>query len=214
MYNSCLSLFSESSNGSISKSSLIVSLKSQCSTRTGLLKNGQSHPGRSQMERNYISIQMKEISPCSSEESTPRRTKIDQTRIIRHSNQEKNHQAKLRVVRMLFVLVIEFFVCWAPLYTVQTWKSFHHESIKENISSLVWSFMFVLSYMSSCCNPITYCFMNKRFRQSFISAFKRCACCKQKSTGYFNSSNTSTRRLTWLDTQRLDETEISQRHEL
>ncbi|XP_045206566.1 cholecystokinin receptor-like [Mercenaria mercenaria] len=203
------------SNGSISKSPLMVSLQFKGSTRTSLFKHDNAPDlGRSN-DRNYLSIQMKEISPCSSEESTPRRSKMDQTRIIRQSNQEKSREAKLRVVRMLFVLVIEFFVCWSPLYTVQTWKSFHPESIRENISSFVWSFMFVLSYLSSCCNPITYCFMNKRFRQSFIAAFRRCMCCKQKSRGYlYNTNYTSTRRLTWADTQKVDDTDLSSNDKL
>jgi hypothetical protein len=188
----------------------MVTLKYRGSTRTSLLKNENAQNFSRNGERNYLAIQMKEISPCSSEESTPKRTKLDQTRIIRQSNQEKSREAKLRVVRMLFVLVIEFFVCWSPLYTVQTWKSFHHESIRDNISSFVWSFMFVLSYLSSCCNPITYCFMNRRFRQSFIAAFKRCICCKQKSRGYlYNTNYTSTRRLTWADTQKAEDMELS-----
>ncbi|KAF4531017.1 hypothetical protein B566_EDAN018972, partial [Ephemera danica] len=37
----------------------------------------------------------------------------------------------------------------------------------------------LLAYISSCCNPITYCFMNKKFRQAFIGAFD---CFKQKSS--------------------------------
>lgn len=197
------------SNSSISKSSLVVSLKFKNSTRTSLLKN-DSAQSQTRSDRNYLSIQMKEISPCSSEESTPRRAKLDTTRIIRQSNQEKSREAKIRVVRMLFVLVIEFFVCWAPLYTVQTWKSFHHESIRANISSFMWTFMFVLSYLSSCCNPITYCFMNKRFRQSFIAAFKRCVCCKTKPRDFLYHTNyTSTRRYTWADSQKVEDTELS-----
>ena len=188
----------------------MVTLKFKGSPRTSLLRNENAQNLGRNGDRNYLAIQMKDISPCSSEESTPRRTKLDQTRIIRQSNQEKSREAKLRVVRMLFVLVIEFFVCWSPLYTVQTWKSFHHESIRDNISSFVWSFMFVLSYLSSCCNPITYCFMNRRFRQSFISAFRRCICCREKSRGYlYNTNYTSTRRLTWADTQKVEDTDLS-----
>ena len=85
-------------------------------------------------------------SPGSSVESTPRR-KLEKSRIIRQTNYERNRKAKLRVVRMLFVVVVEFFLCWTPLYTLQTWKSFHEESIFESISDLTWSMMFLLSYI-------------------------------------------------------------------
>lgn len=194
------------SNGSISKASLLVSINnSSCGTRASLIKNGHSVIGRNDPERNYMTIHLRDISPCSSEESTPRR-KLDHTRIIRQTNQERSREAKLRVVRMLFVVVIEFFVCWTPLYTVQTWKSFHDESIRENISSFMWSCIFVLSYLSSCCNPITYCFMNRRFRQSFAAAFKKCFCCKKTGSEF---SYAGTRRFTIQDSQRCDVTELS-----
>ncbi|XP_061518764.1 cholecystokinin receptor type A isoform X9 [Anopheles gambiae] len=29
----------------------------------------------------------------------------------------------------------------------------------------------LMAYISSCCNPITYCFMNRRFRQAFLGVF-------------------------------------------
>ncbi|WAQ99490.1 CCKAR-like protein [Mya arenaria] len=187
----------------------LVSMKNTNSQR-GIIKNGNNFSTRlanKPGDKNYFSIQMNEISPCSSEESTPRR-KLDQTRIIRQSNQEKSREAKLRVVRMLFVLVIEFFVCWTPLYTVQTWKSFHQESVRENLNNFMWSTMFVFSYLSSCCNPITYCFMNTRFRQAFLNALRRCLCCKTPDfTSY--RMNTSTRRLTWIDAHKAEETELS-----
>jgi len=36
----------------------------------------------------------------------------------------------------------------------------------------------LLSYLSTCINPIVYCFMNKRFRESFIYLF---LCCRKKA---------------------------------
>ncbi|CAI9729616.1 cholecystokinin receptor type A-like [Octopus vulgaris] len=53
---------------------------------------------------------------------------------IRQSNSEKSQAAKLRVIRMLFVIVLEFFVCWCPLYFIQTWLSFDSKGANENIS--------------------------------------------------------------------------------
>jgi len=174
------------------------------------MKNGSNYNTRltSNLEdKHYYAVQLNEISPCSSTDSTPRR-KIDQTRFIRQSNHEKSRAAKIRVVKMLFVLVIEFFVCWTPLYTVQTWHSFHQESAQANLTNFVWSFMFVMSYTSSCCNPITYCFMNTKFRQAFVNALRRCFCCRSRSAPSYRS-HTSTRRLTWADSHRVEETELS-----
>lgn len=200
-------------NGNSPKS-LVVSLKGY-SPHTSLIrngvKNGSTHSTRLSArcnEKNYFSIQMNDVSPCSSEESTPRR-RVEHTRIIRQTNQEKSRESKIRVVRMLFVMVIEFFVCWAPLYTVQTWRSFHEESAKENITTEGLSLIFVLCYVSSCCNPITYCFMNTRFRQAFLCAIKKCFCCQHQTDRYRYRYTCSTHRMTLQDAQKLEETDLS-----
>uniref|UniRef100_A0A182MNU7 G-protein coupled receptors family 1 profile domain-containing protein n=1 Tax=Anopheles culicifacies TaxID=139723 RepID=A0A182MNU7_9DIPT len=48
----------------------------------------------------------------------------------------------------------------------------------------------LMAYISSCCNPITYCFMNRRFRQAFLGIFSCyrnrmpiccCFCCTSKN---------------------------------
>ena len=109
----------------------------------------------------------------SSPESTPQR-KPDLRRLICHSNPERSRAAKLRVIRMLCAVVIEYFVCWTPFYAVQTWRSFHEHSLMENFSNLTFSLFFMLAFLSSSCNPVTYCLLNKRFRQSFIVVLRCC----------------------------------------
>ena len=46
--------------------------------------------------------------------------KLEQAR-IRQNNTERSLQAKKRVIRMLFMIVLEFFLCWTPAYVMQTW---------------------------------------------------------------------------------------------
>ncbi|XP_029642692.2 cholecystokinin receptor type A-like [Octopus sinensis] len=107
---------------------------------------------------------------------------------IRQSNSEKSQAAKLRVIRMLFVIVLEFFVCWCPLYFIQTWLSFDSKGANENISPTLLGFVYLLAYTSSCTNPITYAFMNKKFRQGFLSVFR---CCKVSKSNISRRPNTS-----------------------
>ncbi|GAB1609592.1 cholecystokinin receptor type A, partial [Argonauta hians] len=107
---------------------------------------------------------------------------------MRQSNSEKSQAAKLRVIRMLFVIVIEFFVCWCPLYIIQTWVSFDSKGATENISPTLQSFLYLLAYTSSCTNPITYAFMNKKFRQGFLSVFR---CCRVSKSSMSRRPNTS-----------------------
>uniref|UniRef100_T1HGV0 G_PROTEIN_RECEP_F1_2 domain-containing protein n=1 Tax=Rhodnius prolixus TaxID=13249 RepID=T1HGV0_RHOPR len=75
------------------------------------------------------------------------------------------------VIRMLFVVVAEFFICWAPLHVLNTWYQFRPDLVHQYVGSTGVSLVQLLAYISSCCNPITYCFMNYRFRQAFISLF-------------------------------------------
>lgn len=46
----------------------------------------------------------------------------------------------------------------------------------------------LLAYLSSCCNPITYCFMNEKFRNAFLSAFG----CGPNGRGFGRGPNRST----------------------
>ncbi|XP_029657215.2 cholecystokinin receptor type A [Octopus sinensis] len=91
---------------------------------------------------------------------------------IQQVQHERSLQNKKRVIKMLFVVVLEFFICWTPLFTIMTWEYLDRRTLSRHLSGMAKSYIQLLAYTSSCCNPITYCFMNSRFRQSFISAFQ------------------------------------------
>lgn len=104
-------------------------------------------------------------SPCGR-----RPTKPDFKR-LRSTHLEKSIEAKKHVIRMLFVVVLEFFLCWTPIFVVNIMCLYIPEQVYRTLGSVGISFMHLLSYASSCCNPITYCFMNKKFLQGFRHAF-------------------------------------------
>ncbi|XP_049825828.1 cholecystokinin receptor type A-like [Aethina tumida] len=91
---------------------------------------------------------------------------------IRSNNMDKSIIAKKKVIRMLFVMVTIFFICWAPLHFINTWYLFDPEAVYKYIGSTGVSLVQLLAYISSCCNPITYCFMNRKFRQAFLTLFQ------------------------------------------
>ncbi|KAH0955954.1 hypothetical protein HN011_008374 [Eciton burchellii] len=91
--------------------------------------------------------------------------------VIRSNYMGKSIEAKKKVIRMLFVIVLEFFVCWAPLHVINTWYLFAPDLVYSVVGSTGISLVQLLAYVSSCCNPITYCFMNKKFRQAFLGLF-------------------------------------------
>ena len=140
----------------------------------------------------------------------PQRRRFDHMRHIRATNTERNLAAKKRVIKMLFAVVLEFFICWTPLYVVNTWIALDYNGAISVLSPFSMNFIHLLSYVSSCCNPITYCFMNRKFRQAFVSAFR---CCGHKNGGVIHkhseysyatsqrTGNVSPRVATWRKTR-------------
>ncbi|XP_055709055.1 cholecystokinin receptor-like isoform X2 [Phlebotomus papatasi] len=111
-----------------------------------------------------------------SQESTRSRMAVGSVRKyapgLRRSNAEKSLLNKKRVIQMLFVVVLEFFICWTPLYVINTMVLFEPGIVYNNLTSTEISFFHLLAYTSSCCNPITYCFMNRGFRKAFLNLFR------------------------------------------
>ncbi|XP_052562889.1 tyramine/octopamine receptor-like isoform X1 [Culex pipiens pallens] len=103
---------------------------------------------------------------------------------IRSTYMDKSIEAKKKVIRMLFVIIVEFFVCWAPLHILNTVYLYSPTFVYTYVSSNGIALVQLMAYISSCCNPITYCFMNRRFRQAFLNIFGcyqhrifLCLCC-------------------------------------
>ncbi|XP_062951720.1 gastrin/cholecystokinin type B receptor isoform X1 [Cynocephalus volans] len=82
--------------------------------------------------------------------------------------------AKKRVVRMLLVIVVLFFLCWLPVYSANTWRAFDGPGAHRALSGAPISFIHLLSYASACVNPLVYCFMHRRFRQACLDTCVRC----------------------------------------
>ncbi|MBN3303481.1 CCKAR protein, partial [Amia calva] len=117
-----------------------------------------------QVTKRPNAMEMSTLTPCGG-------AKLDRPR---SNTSEAKLMAKKRVIRMLIVIVAMFFICWMPLYSVNTWKAFDSVCASKALSGAPISFIHLLTYTSSCINPIIYCFMNKRFRKAFLATF---ACC-------------------------------------
>uniref|UniRef100_A0A915PJV4 G-protein coupled receptors family 1 profile domain-containing protein n=1 Tax=Setaria digitata TaxID=48799 RepID=A0A915PJV4_9BILA len=103
---------------------------------------------------------------------------------LRSTHSERSILAKQRVIKMLIVIVIIFFCCWTPNYmwwlllTAQdSFKTFDIWNSEVNTA------ITVLCYISSCANPITYCFLNKKFRTALLITFG----CPRKNPNQFQT---------------------------
>ncbi|CAI4227939.1 unnamed protein product [Auanema sp. JU1783] len=95
---------------------------------------------------------------------------------LRSTHNQKSAMAKQRVIKMLIVVVVIFFCCWTPSYI--WWLLLMAGDSFEKLGLSVWNsdintFITLLTYISSCTNPITYCFLNKKFRNAIYAMFGR-----------------------------------------
>nr|BAF38754.1 V1-type arginine vasotocin receptor [Cynops pyrrhogaster] len=80
-------------------------------------------------------------------------------------------RAKIRTVKMTFVIVSAYVICWAPFFTVQTWSVWDKNFMwidSENTAVTVTS---LLASLNSCCNPWIYMFFSGHLFQDFIHSF-------------------------------------------
>ncbi|TKR68263.1 hypothetical protein L596_024265 [Steinernema carpocapsae] len=125
----------------------------------------------------YKALERKMITKS---ESTP--YAVEQS--LRSTHSEKNVIAKQRVIKMLVVIVIIFFCCWTPSYIwwllLTAQDSFGSFNVWNSDLNTV---ITILTYLSSCTNPITYCFLNQKFRTALLLTFG----CRRKNSirGHF-----------------------------
>uniref|UniRef100_A0A0K0F6H5 G_PROTEIN_RECEP_F1_2 domain-containing protein n=1 Tax=Strongyloides venezuelensis TaxID=75913 RepID=A0A0K0F6H5_STRVS len=88
---------------------------------------------------------------------------------IRSTHSSKIILTKQRLIRMLIVIVIIFFICWTPTYIywlmVSASDYFSDGTLwNDNVNLILTS----ISYVATCANPITYCFLNAKFRNALL----------------------------------------------
>ncbi|KAG5332191.1 CCKAR protein, partial [Acromyrmex heyeri] len=130
-----------------------------------------SQASRIQIRANGSGCLTRDTKDIANEDQQDSPCPLTRQHVIRSNYMGKSIEAKKKVIRMLFVIVLEFFVCWAPLHVINTWYLFSPELVYSVVGSTGISLVQLLAYVSSCCNPITYCFMNRKFRQAFLGLF-------------------------------------------
>ncbi|KYQ56373.1 Cholecystokinin receptor [Trachymyrmex zeteki] len=130
-----------------------------------------SQASRIQIRANGSGCLTRDTKDIANEDQQDSPCPLTRQHVIRSNYMAKSIEAKKKVIRMLFVIVLEFFVCWAPLHVINTWYLFSPELVYSIVGSTGISLVQLLAYVSSCCNPITYCFMNRKFRQAFLGLF-------------------------------------------
>ncbi|XP_062924452.1 oxytocin receptor [Mobula hypostoma] len=80
-------------------------------------------------------------------------------------------RAKIRTVKMTFVIVLAYIVCWTPFFIVQMWNAWDQKAPHENMAFVI---TMLLASLNSCCNPWIYMFFTGRLFHHLVQHFLCC----------------------------------------
>ncbi|XP_062339398.1 arg8-vasotocin receptor-like [Osmerus eperlanus] len=105
-------------------------------------------------------------------------------------------RAKLRTVKMTFVIVLAYVVCWAPFFIVQMWSVWDDNFSWDDSENTAVTLSALLACLNSCCNPWIYMV----FSGHLLSDFAHCLPCCLRLRHKFGhqDSDSSIRRTTLL----------------
>lgn len=105
-------------------------------------------------------------------------------------------RAKLRTVKMTFVIVLAYIICWAPFFTVQMWSVWDKNFQWDDSENTAVTLSALLASLNSCCNPWIYMIFSGHLLQDFVHCF---SCCRKLNPDYKKEdSDSSIRRTTLL----------------
>ncbi|XP_016071405.1 PREDICTED: vasopressin V1b receptor [Miniopterus natalensis] len=104
-------------------------------------------------------------------------------------------RAKVRTVKMTFIIVLAYIACWTPFFSVQMWTVWDESAPDEDSTNVVFTISMLLGNLSSCCNPWIYMGFNSHL---WPHPLRLLACCvgprsgvrRQLSNGSFSSRPT------------------------
>ncbi|KFP83002.1 PREDICTED: vasopressin V1b receptor [Acanthisitta chloris] len=105
-------------------------------------------------------------APCPSERSpSGQPSRVSSVRTI--------SRAKIRTVKMTFVIVAAYVTCWAPFFSMQMWSVWDEDAPDDDSTNVAFSITMLLASLSSCCNPWIYMFFSGHLLQDAA----RCLSC-------------------------------------
>ncbi|XP_068013848.1 oxytocin receptor [Melanerpes formicivorus] len=83
-------------------------------------------------------------------------------------------KAKIRTVKMTFIIVLAFVVCWTPFFFVQMWSVWDTNAPHEASPFII---AMLLASLNSCCNPWIYMLYTGHL---FHDLLRRLLCCSRR----------------------------------
>ncbi|XP_017504416.3 vasopressin V1b receptor [Manis javanica] len=84
-------------------------------------------------------------------------------------------RARIRTVKMTFVIVLAYIACWTPFFSVQMWSVWDEHAPDEDSTNVAFTISMLLGNLSSCCNPWIYMGFNSHLWPQPLHLL---ACCR------------------------------------
>ena len=102
----------------------------------------------------------------------------DNSNIQLNRQQIRRRNEEFVLSAALLLVIFVFIICWLPFCITMFITVFSPNEVPKQADM----FTLMLGYINSCCNPIIYGFLNKRFKAGYLTFFKRmCLCCRMSS---------------------------------
>ncbi|XP_006988894.2 vasopressin V1b receptor [Peromyscus maniculatus bairdii] len=107
-------------------------------------------------------------------------------------------RAKIRTVKMTFVIVLAYIACWAPFFSVQMWSVWDENAPNEDSTNVAFTISMLLGNLSSCCNPWIYMAFNSHLLPRSLSRRVCCRGSQPRVHRQLSDSSLASRRTTLL----------------
>ncbi|XP_039215898.1 gonadotropin-releasing hormone II receptor-like [Crotalus tigris] len=75
------------------------------------------------------------------------------------------HQIRVRTLKMSAITILTFVACWTPYYLLGLWYWFSPEMLtREQVPPSLSHVFFLFGLLSTCLDPLVYCFCSSRYR--------------------------------------------------
>ncbi|XP_048354138.1 vasopressin V1b receptor [Sphaerodactylus townsendi] len=107
-------------------------------------------------------------------------------------------RAKIRTVKMTFVIVLAYVACWAPFFSVQMWSVWDKNAPNDESSDVSFTITMLLGSLSSCCNPWIYMFFSGHLLHDILHYFSCCGSLQSNLKRQFSNGSLCSRKTTIL----------------
>ncbi|XP_042321284.1 vasopressin V1b receptor [Sceloporus undulatus] len=107
-------------------------------------------------------------------------------------------RAKIRTVKMTFVIVLTYVACWAPFFSVQMWSVWDKNAPDDESSNVTFTITMLLASLSSCCNPWIYMFFSGHLFHDILHFFACCGSLHSSLKRQFSNGSLCSRKTTIL----------------